>query len=542
MNSTLKPVFVVLLVFVSVIFVYLNLPLLVVWPIFVALSVVWLTRKALFGLLAGSVAGALILAKGDIAAAGLSLFRNHLIPQFGSTWKLGAIGFTLLLGGFAAVLEKGGGFEKVFERFLKRTNDPAKGLQLGVFGLGLVCFFDGLANSMLVGRISRKLGPRCGVSREKLAYLVDSTSASVACVAFISTWIAYQLSMIKEGFQVIGQDVNPYLYFIRSVPFNFYCWATLALCLICILRNFNPGSMRSAELSVRSRVDRQASEQLSSGSGSIVSIAVPLFVLLFGTIGGFYIIGIGDAISIGSFESYFPVTADKLAIAFETSKGPHIMCSMGLIGGLSAMALYPHAEKKEAVAIVYVKGVQSMLMPLFILLGAWMLSSTLSDLETGKFISGLMGASIPSQWIPLSVFVTGALISFAVGSSWATMGILMPLAIPIVAQHPEMMDAGNMHPMYAITVAAVFSGAVFGDHCSPISDTTIISSIACGVEPHDHVRTQMPFAMLAAGAAGFFGFLPAGFGVSSWASLLAILLVLIGIGWKGSKPISAGNS
>lgn len=519
----------------------LEIPIHVVWPSMVAVLVVLITRRVLVGLLVGAGSGALILSKGNIWLACLSLFGDHLIPHFESSWKMGALGFTLLMGGFAAVLEKGNGFGRVFKWLFKKINDPAKGLQLGVMGLGLACFFDGLANSMLVGRISRKLSAECGVSREKLAYLVDSTSSAVACLAFVSTWIAYQLSMIKEGFQVIGRDVNPYLYFIRSLPFNFYCWFTLALCFVCILREFNPGTMRSAELSARRAIDRDSNQFMDqdvSDSGSALSVVIPLLVLLVGMLGAFYIVGLGDEIKNGGVENYLPITSEKLTLAFGTDRGPYVMCLMGVVGGITAIVLYPHSKVEQSAIAVYREGMQSMLTPLLILLGAWMLSSTLAALDAGNFIAGLMNDSVPLGFIPLFVFIVGALISFSMGSSWATMGILMPMAIPVVAMHPEIVHTNDPVSIYAIAVAAVFSGAVFGDHCSPISDTTIVSSIACGIEPHSHVRTQMPFALIAAAAAALIGFLPTGFGIAAWVSLLSGFGVFFWIGWRYGLRIS----
>ena len=505
-----------------------------VWPSIVALSIVLITRKALIGLLAGAVSGSLILKNGNLWEAYLSLFSEHLAPNFESSWKMGAVALTLILGGFAAVLEKGGGFERIFDWSLKKIKDPAKGLQAGVMALGLSCFFDGLANSMLVGRISRKLGTRCGVSGEKLSYLVDSTSSAVACLAFVSTWIAYQLSMIREGFDIVGLEVNPYPYFIQSVPFNFYCWFTLALCIVCIFRDFNPRSMGVVERAARQKMSVENSRFYNNSvlqGGNALSVVIPLIVLLVGMVFAFYVVGLRESLDSGSVADYLPLTGEKLSAAFGTNEGPYIMVSMGIVGSLVAIALYPHRKTQEQVLPVYIEGIQSMLAPLLILVAAWMLSSTLSALKAGDFIAGCVGDSVPLWFIPPLVFITGALISFTMGSSWATMGILMPLAIPIVVGHPEMKDVIGEPTICAAIIGVVFSGAVFGDHCSPISDTTIVSSIACGVEPHDHVRTQMPFALIAALLALLVGFLPAGWGVSPWLSLLFGLGALAGIGW-----------
>ena len=513
LKSSTKVLFVVLMVLSGVLLRVADVPIKSIWPSIVALSIVMVTRRALIGLFAGAVSGVLILTGNNWWLVCLSLFSDHLAPHFKSSWKMGALVFTLLLGGFAAVLEKSGGFERIFKWLFKRVKNPSKGLQVGVMGLGLACFFHGLANSMLVGRVSRKLGASCGVSREKLAYLVDSTSSAVACLAFVSTWIAYQLSMIREGFSVIGQEVNPYPYFIQSVPFNFYCWFTLILCLVSIFAEFNPGGMGAAESSARDNLNAKDGSSSVHESislvGSYSSVIVPLIVLLVGMIVSFYLVGLREAIEAGVYKSFLPITFEKVSVAFGTDKGPYIMCSMGFIASIVAIIFYPHIKSREKAMVVYALGARSMLAPLLILVSAWMLGSTLTALQAGDFIASSIKGSAPLWTIPCLIFIIGALISFTMGSSWGTMGILMPLVIPIIAKHPDMFDVSHVETIYAVAIAAVFSGAVFGDHCSPISDTTIVSSISCGVEPHDHVRTQMPFALIAA-AAACVGFLLSG--------------------------------
>lgn len=536
----MQNVFIVLVFSLSWGWVWFDTPFQAVWPSVVALLVVVVTRKALVGLVTGAAAGALVLADGHLWHAYVSLFADHFAPHFSSSWKLGAVAFTLLMGGFAAVLEKGGGLERGLAWILRKGKDPNKGLQLGVMGLGLACFFDGLANSMLVGRISRKLAARCGVSKVKLAYLVDSTSSAVACLAFVSTWIAFQLSMIQEGFSAVGQDVNPYPYFIHSIPFNFYCWFTLVLCVISILRPFNPGAMGKAEALARKENFgvRQPQQQVSMDKvhGGWVSVVIPLVVLLIGMLVAFYGIGLHTAIEQGAFAGYLPLSGTKISHAFGSPDGPFIMTLVGVIGGVVAMVCYPHARAHESVLTVYVDGMRSMMMPLLILMGAWMLSSTLQALHAGDFIAGLMGNAVPLWSLPVLVFLLGALISFTTGTSWGTMGILMPLAIPLIAKHPDLVLVDGVASIYAATVGAVFSGAVFGDHCSPISDTTIVSSIACNVEPHDHVRTQLPFALMAAIVASCIGFVPAGLGVTPWLLLSVGIAVLVGVGfWRMSQ-------
>jgi Na+/H+ antiporter NhaC len=177
----------------------------------------------------------------------------------------------------------------------------------------------------------------------------------------------------------------------------------------------------------------------------------------------------------------------------------------------------------------FADGARTMLGPVIILVAAWILGSVLAALGTAARIAGAAAALDAAPALPLAVFVTGALVSFSTGTSWGTMGLLFPLAIPAAAGAVGHLAPDAQASFLHVIVAAVFSGAVFGDHCSPFSDTTIVTSIACGVEPHDHVRTQIPFALIAAAVAGLVGFLPAGFGVPAWVSLAVGTAVLLAL-------------
>lgn len=494
------------------------------WPSIVALGVVFLTRNALLGLVAGAVGGAIILSDGRPWAAFLSLMGEHFAPHFTSEWKMSAVAFTLLLGGFAAVLERSGGLEYFLRKYLLRGGESPTRLQAGAAGLGLVCFFDGLANAVLVGRLVTPLADRHGVSRVKLAYIADSTSSAVACVAFLSTWIAYQLSMIREGFTQIGQsDVNPYSWFLQSLPYNYYCWFTLLMVALVIFRHFNPGPMGRYEREARARLGQETAAQTQSTAkaGGLALCVIALASLFVSLIVGLYYFGLPTTDLAD--KSFLPITADKLTAAFGSNAGAFVLVFGGVLASLVALALFPMSGRRYAeAASAYAGGVKHLFGPVLILVGAWMLSSTLSALHTGDLLGELVGQWAPLGLLPALIFVLGAVISFSTGTSWGTMGILMPLAIPLIYNHPQAagLDIAALAPYYAAAVGAVFSGAVFGDHCSPISDTTIVSSITCDVAPHDHVRTQLPMALICAAAAALLGFLPVGFGMTPWLGLV----------------------
>ncbi len=508
-----------------------NSALRALWPTVVALALVLLLRRAIVGLVAGAVAGALLLAGGDPWQAYLTLAADHFAPIFSGPWKVGAIAFTLMMGGFAGVLEKGGGLTAIFNRLTRGGGDASRRLQFGSLGLGLVCFFDGLANSMLVGRLTRGLAKPCGVSRVKLAYIVDSTSAAVACIAFFSTWIAAQLSYINSGFEKLGTDGNAYAYFFGSIPLNFYCWFTLVLVGVSAWRHFNPGPMARFEAEARAdasaEVPARIEETDTSGlARGLAAAFVPLAVLILAMPAGFYFLGLPEADPTADF---FPLTREKLTMAFGSNAGPLVLILASLTATLAAFIFWPWKRAEASPVKAYADGARSLLAPVGILLSAWLLGNVLSDLGANAIISDLVSDNLRLWTLPAVIFITGACISFSTGTSWGTMGILTPLAIEVIGRHPEIQFADSPEHLFSAAIAAVFSGAVFGDHCSPISDTTVVSAIATGVEPLDHVKTQMPFALIAAGLAIVLGFLPAGVGLSGWLMLPLGFAVLVAL-------------
>ncbi|QQL44766.1 Na+/H+ antiporter NhaC family protein [Sulfuriroseicoccus oceanibius] len=476
------------------------------WPSVVALVSVFLLNRSITGLLLGASAGLLLLAGGNPMVAVVSGVTDHLWPALTSTWNLSVLAFTLLLGGFAALLEKGGGLQALTTGWLRRGVHGGRHIQLSAYLLGLICFFDGLANSMLVGKSISPMAEKVGVSRQKLAYIVDSTSSAVACVAVISTWIAYQLSMIREGLVQADVEGNAFALFLRSIPFNFYCWFTLILLMVVILRGWDIGPMKKFE-----NAERPSDRALDGGSveRSSLPAVVPIGFLIIGLLVGLYLDGAEGAMA--------PFTLEKVSAAFGNANAALVLVVVSLLACVLGFGMNfgPIRDQGGNAGAVFLSGVRNLLRPVLILVSAWLLSSTLKGLEATDVLSGMLQSRLNGELFPLLVFVVGALISFSTGTSWGTMGILMPLALPVALGY----SGGELTGVIHATIAAVFSGAVFGDHCSPFSDTTIVSSVSCGVEPMDHVRTQLPYAMIAAIFAVAVGFLPAGFGWSPYAAL-----------------------
>ncbi|HKK19271.1 MAG TPA: Na+/H+ antiporter NhaC family protein [Opitutales bacterium] len=520
---------------------------LVLWPSAVALLAVFLLRRAFLGLLLGAASGALLLTGGDVAEALRLAVTDLFVPIFQSEWKLSAILFTLILGGFVALVEAGGGLLGLLHMVLKRSGTSRVGMQLSIVGFGLLVFFDGLANTMLIGRLMRSAADRFGISRVKLAYLADATGSAVACVAFISTWIAFQLSMIREGYAQVGLDVSPYALFFKSLPANFYCWFALIMVLVCILREFNPGPMGIYEREAGSKPQPDDFDEGSAGvQASHWGIAiVPILVLAISIPLMSYLIGA---------EKWWPFNLSKFANAYAAAEGhvPQIMVASSMLAAAVAGLTYNlvrHRSRNLATSRhpafrVFLSGVRDLFGPVCILLAAWMLGGVISQLGAADLISTILSGKLSPAFFPTAVFLTGAAISFTTGTSWGTMAVLMPLAIPVVfSLVGAEADFAATEPLVVASIAAVFSGAVFGDHCSPFSDTTIVASIASGVEPVDHVRTQLPFALLAALVAAVVGFLPLGFGLSPFLSLAAGSAILFLIaGFFGARPGNDGGA
>lgn len=498
---------------------FLDLRFAAIWPSVVALILVFSTRNVAGGLLGGAVAGSLLLVDGALWRLPMDLVESHLLPNFSSPWKSGAIIFTLLLGGFVHLLERGGILQRLLSGLL--NGQSARKVESGAAGFGVICFFDGLANSLMVGRLFRPMAARAGVSRVRLAYIVDTTSAVVACLAFVSTWIAYQLAMIREGYVLAerANEVEPYSLFFASIPHNYYAWFALFLMTFSIWRRWDIGPMQ--RIGAAEAPDSLTAAPEREVTGGLWRAALPIVVLL-----GFVFIGIYlDGMKRLELP-LLPLSFRNLAFAFSEANVPVILVAASGLGALLAWAFLPRSalSSGETAGGIFAEGMRQLFSPVLILIMAWMLSSTLGDLGAAAYLGDLLGERLRPELFPLMVFLMGSLVAFTTGTSWGTMGLLMPLAIPIAFQFEGDIAVNSLIP---IVIGAVFSGAVFGDHCSPISDTTIVSSMACGVDPMDHVQTQLPYAALAAFGAALFGFPLAGFGHG------ALLFVLFSVGLFG---------
>ena len=505
-----------------------------VWPSVVAMSVAVLTRRVLFALAVGGISGAVIVAQGDFVQGCRDWLVRDVVGSIVDSWKATVILVTLLMGGFASTLENNGVLAKVFTDSKKPLN-PRR-IESVAFLSGLACFFDGLANSLLVGRVMRAMFDRAEISRIRLAYIADSTASPVACVALASTWIAYQLAMIKEGIDTVGANVSPYALFLASWPAIFYCWASLLCVGLFVFTRWDLGAMakyqqvshpaQKDDLVPPNHVDK-GTELASTGWWRLW---LPPLVLLFSLVGGMW------------WDGYCKLSAktNSYAISFVDAVSAADAATVLLVGTVFSCVVawmcYPAKGTGKTFEEVFLKGAQGMIYPVAVILFAWALGSTLKLLGTAAFLAEMLRVRFPVLLFPAAVFVLSCLIAFSTGTSWGTMGVLLPIVIPLGVEITNGSDPLTTPAIYG-AVAAVMSGAVFGDHCSPVSDTTIVAATSSGCSTWEHVTTQFPYAITAATISVVVGYIPLGLGLPAWLCLVAVCLTILLFRAANTLPI-----
>ena len=402
--------------------------------------------------------------------------------------------------------------------------------------MGIIIFIGDYSNAMLVGPTMRPLTDHHRVSREKLAFLVDSTSAPIAGLAFVSTWIGYEVGLFEDIAETLGLGLDGYSMFFDALSFRFYCVLTIIFVIINALSGRDYGAMHRAETRARETGDIAAPDAEALGhAASFTSLpnavvqpfsaVLPLLTLFGLLLGGFWVDGNGTG-SIFSLTSWRNALSEAnnvmvLACAAASAVVVAIICARWL-----------SKLRFSEIAPVVWNGIKGSLTPLGILLLAWGLKASCDRLMTGDFLATMLSDVVSPLWFPIFVFICGAVTSFATGTSWGTMAILIPTAIPVAFS----LDGDSYGLTTIICLGAVLDGAIFGDHCSPLSDTTILSSIASSCDPLHHVRTQLPYSLTVASIALFCGYLPAALGISSGIGIacgtILIVLLLFGVARK----------
>ena len=453
-----------------------------------------------------------------------------LAPPSGDTGHASIIVFSLMIGGMVGIISRNGGMKGIVNLIVGRATDARKG-QAATGLLGLAIFFDDYANTLVVGNTMRSVTDRLRVSREKLAYIVDSTTAPVATLALVSTWIGFQVGLIDDAVRSIeGFDAAGYTVFLNSIPYSFYPLLAILFVFAVVMTGRDFGPMLRAERRARrtgevlregAAVDSAAagSDELEPKSGAperAFNAILPIMVLIGTSLAGLYITGDGGTLReiIGSADPFASLVWGSLL---------SVLAAVALSVGQRILTV-------EETMNAWYTGLRAMLLVMIILVLAWSLSGVTETLHTGDYLVSVLGESLPVALVPALIFIVAAATAFSTGTSWGTMGILIPLTVPLtwaIMQTNGMASPEHYHIMYA-AVSTVLAGAVWGDHCSPISDTTVLSSMASGCDHIDHVRTQLPYALLVGGVSLALGLLPVGLGLAWWLALPLTAAAILG--------------
>ncbi len=518
-------------------------------PPLVAIGLALVTKEVLLSLFLGVFSGALFLYNWQPLTALARTIDHYIASSVADPNQAAILVFTTLLGGMVGLINKSGGTLGIVNKIRPFATSPQRG-QFATWALGIMIFFDDYANTLIVGSTMRPITDRLKISREKLAYIVDSTAAPVASISPISSWIGFEVGLIAAAFAVVDIPFNAYTTFVASIPYRFYPIFALVLGFTIAVTGRDFGPMLKAERRARrtgklladdavplANFNTDILEPPPGAPRRAINAVVPILAVIGITIAGMYSSG-----SSGLERADFGTTGDWLREVFGNADSIAALCWASLGGLILAFGL-PLVQRiftlREGVGAM-VEGFKSIFLALIVLILAWSIGMVCSELQTAEFLVGLSQGVLSPQWFPVLIFMLSAAVSFATGSSWGTLGILMPLVVPIA--HGLSITAGmalgsdGYSAVLVGTISSVLAGSVWGDHCSPISDTTILSSTASGSDHIAHVRTQLPYALSMGVLGMLLGDIPTAYGMSPWISLMVgTVVIVVGVLWLGRK-------
>lgn len=470
-------------------------------PIALTLLIALLTRNVLAGLAVGLYTGVLMVSTLDPLAATGVMVSDYLVVALMDSYNAAVLVLLAFIGGFVALMEQSGG-AAAFARGVTHWLTTRLRVQLAAWSGGIMIFFSDLGTPLIVGPVFRSLVDRLGISREKLAFIIDSTASPVAILIPFIGWGVYVMSLLNQQFVALSIEESDFAAFVRAIPFQFYAWLAVFITPWLAILKFDFATMAAAERTITISGDavEYSDSDNSRPEGKAHFIWLPLLVLA--VILCWMLMPLGfpfGRVSGGDFRA-------ALSVAY-----------LGAALTLIVAMMVSRARALLDNLTIYFQGMSRMMQVAIMLVLAWSLSDVGDQLGTARFIAAVAEQGVPGWLIPATVFVFAAVISFATGSSWGTFAIMFPLAIPAAIAT----DA----PLFA-TIGAVLSGGLFGDHSSPISETTILSATGADCETFAHFRTQLPYA-LCNGALAAAGFLIAGLAESIWV-LPAMLAAQLG--------------
>ncbi|QHS23623.1 Na+/H+ antiporter NhaC family protein [Virgibacillus sp. MSP4-1] len=497
-------------------------------PPIIAIVMVLLTRRVLISLGIGILSAGILLSgfqfKGTVSVIWESFKGVFVDGGSLNTWNVYILLFILMLGILTAFVSMMGG-SRAFGAWMIRRVRSRVGAQIMTMIFGVIIFIDDYFNSLTVGQVSRPMADQHRISRAKLSYIIDSTAAPVCVVSPVSSWGAYIIGILGTVFAAEGlTEISAFNAFIQMIPMNLYVWAALGVVLVIALRKVDFGPMKKHEeraVQTGEVVNPEFKDQIdtesklpSSEQGKVRDLMLPIIVLFVATVGAMVWTGYLATEEAKTLVNIFGNADVTLSL---------------IIGGASGLVLTfalffaqqsKHREMNVSHFLLGLKeGTKSMMSSIMILVLAWSIVTLIDQLGTGTYLAGLVeGANLNAAFLPGILFVIAGFIAFSTGTSWGSFGILLPIA----GQIASATDVSLIMPM----LAAVLAGAVFGDHCSPISDTTILSATGSSCHHIDHVMTQIPYALSAA-VITFAGYMVFGLTNNTWMGLGTVLIGLL---------------
>ncbi len=511
-------------------------------PPLVAILLAVLFRQVVLALLAGVWLGAVLVFQVDPFTGLLRTMDTYVSGSLQDSGHVSILLFSFLLGGMLGVIQRAGGTKGIVNTVAPLARTPRSG-QITAWVLGILVFFDDYANTLLVGPTMRPITDRLKISREKLAYIVDSTAAPVASIAVVSTWIGVEVGLIHDAFVHSGIERDAFGAFVASLPYRFYPIFALFFGFLVAATGRDFGPMLRAERRARrtGRVLREGAMPLADFGGDALeppadkphrwlNAALPILVVVVSVLVFIYVGGRKAAIADGK------VLDLKTIVGSADSYSALLWAAF--LGSFSAVALAVGQRilNVHAAMEAWLQGAKSLFLAAVILTLAWSIGMITAEMGTAGYLVHVLSDSLKPHWVPVLVFIFSGITSFATGSSWSTMAILIPLVIPLAHR----LAPGN-DLILAGTISSVLAGSVWGDHCSPISDTTVLSSMASSSDHMDHVTTQLPYAVVVALVGMAVGDIPTAFGLPFWVSWILGAAALGGILYVfGRKDQNAG--
>ncbi|MBN1163681.1 MAG: Na+/H+ antiporter NhaC family protein [Candidatus Krumholzibacteriota bacterium] len=514
----------------------------VLLPPLVAIVFALIFKQVLVALLAGVWLGTLILTGYHPVSSVLRIVDYYLIETLAGkeegTDRISIIVFTLLLGGMVGITSRMGGMQGIVNRISRLATNARRG-QFTVWLMGVIIFFDDYTNTLIVGNTTRPLTDKLKISREKLSYIVDSTAAPITSLMVITSWIGFQISLIDQSFKSLGVDRNPLATFVSSLPYSAYPILAVLFVLFIVLSGRDYSYMLKAERRARitgkvsgddaapmSNLDANGTLPAPGTRPLFINGIFPIAVVICVTFLGLILTG-RESLTAGGADSFGLLDMIKESNSFKALLwGSFSGCLVAALLALSQGLL-----TLTATMDAWVNGIKSMMSAILILILAWCIGKICTDLHTADYLVYHLSEIISPRFLPLMVFLLAMGISFSTGTSWGTMSILTPIVIPLVygTSAAAGITGSALETVLLSSIAAILSGAVFGDHCSPISDTTIMSSMASGADHIDHVKTQLPYALTVGAVSLLCGYLLTALGLPVFVSLILAALLLLAV-------------